>query len=298
MENSQKKIIISLIPVTIAAILLLLAWTEPSKDLVKDPWYRTLDKMNEALKIRKEDPNSPKFQELMNQAGTEFSDLVEKHPYHAKLRMLNGYYLMNVGQPDSAISELKVAIDKGKGGLVNQIEFQAGDMLTQVAINKSEAMFKFARDNKQPAIALQANTFLKELVPYAPHNPNMHFQYGKSFAELGNYYKALENYEQAIRIQPNHEPAGRGKAHLNFVLGNKFVNDGNMQQAYVHYKIAQSIIPNHPDYNNNLGNACLQLGKFKEAVKHFGLANKKDPNNKVFKGNLEIAKKALANNKK
>lgn len=295
MENKQKNILISLIPAAIAAILFLLAWTEPNVDL-KDPWYRALDKMNEARKIQKEAPERSKI--LMQEAGEDFAELVEKHPYHAKLRMLYGYYFMNTGKNEKAIAELTEAISKGKGGIVNQIEFQAGDMLTQLAVNQTNKWLQKAKKSGDKSLVKKANQFLDTLVQYASHNPNMHFQYGLTFAQMGDYYKALENYEKAVKINPKHEPAGRGKAHLNFLLGNKFVSEENFNQAYVHYRIAQSIIPNHPDYNNNLGNVCLRLNKFDEAVKYFGKAVKKNPKSRVYKGNLKIAKKALASQNK
>jgi tetratricopeptide (TPR) repeat protein len=295
MENNQKSVILSLIPAILAGIIFLLAWTEPNVDLM-DPWYRALNKMNKALKMKKDDPE--KYKKLMDEAGAQFEELVEKHPYHAKLRMLNGYYNMNIGNTEKAISELKVSIDKGKGGIVNQIEYQAGDMLTQVVINETNAMISKAKKENNKDLVIKANKMLEELLPYAPHNPNMHFQYGLTFSELGEPYKALEQYEKAIKINPKHEPAGRGKAALNFILGNKNVSENNFKQAYIHYKIAQSIIPNHPDYNNNLGNVCLKLNKFKEAVSAFQRALKKNPKSNVYKGNLQIAKNALAQQKK
>lgn len=295
MEEKQKNIVLSLVPAFVAGIIFLLAWTTPNVDL-KDPWYRALDDLNEGIQLRQESPERAK--DKFEKAGEQFEKLVEEHPYHAKLRMLYGYYFLNTGNIDKGVEELKVAIDKGKGGIVNQIEFKAGDMLTQAVVNQTNAMLKKAKEENKPELIKEVNEYLAGLVEYAPHNPNMQFQYGLSFAQMGNPYKALEYYEKAIRLNPKHEPAGRGKAALNFALGNKMVSENNFQQAYVHYRIAQSIIPHHPDYNNNLGNVALRLNKFDEAVQAFQRAVKKYPNNKTYQGNLNIAKAALAKQKK
>ncbi|MDC1067830.1 tetratricopeptide repeat protein [Candidatus Kapabacteria bacterium] len=294
MEQKQKNVILSLIPAFVVAVLFLMAWTEPDVDL-QDPWYRTLNKFNETRALQKENPEL--YNQKIQEVGKEFEELATKYSFHPKVRMLNGYYLMSVGKNKEAIEELKVAIEDGKGGLVNQIEFQAGDMLSQIALGRTNQLFEQARNNKDPKNIILANNILLDVLPYISYNPDIHFQLGKTNAEMGDYYKALEYYENAIKRNPKHEGAGRGKAHLNFLLGNKFIGENNFNQAYIHYRIAQSIIPNHPDYNNNLGNTCLKLNKFDEAVKHFGNANKNYPDNRVFKGNLEIAKKALAQSK-
>lgn len=284
----------NLIPSIIGIAIFLLAWVDYGVE-VKDPWYKELDKVNEALTIRKENPEKAK--QLLDEAGEGLKALTEKHPYHAKLRMLYGYYAMNVGNLDLALEELKIAIDKGKGGIVNQIEYQAGDMLTNVVINKTNKMFKKAKKTNNKSILEEANNFLINHLEYANHNANYHYQLGLSYQNLNDLENTVKHYNEALKRNPKHENANRNMAALNFYLGNKSVEAKDFENAYRYYKSAQKIIPNHPDYNNNLGNVCLKLEKYQEAVNYFKNAVKFNSNSRVFKGNLEIAQKKLKKQK-
>jgi protein O-mannosyl-transferase len=93
---------------------------------------------------------------------------------------------------------------------------------------------------------------------------------GYALAEQKKYLEAIPLYEAALRVRPNHV-----EVHNN--LGNALSEIGKIDEAIKHYLIVLQQQPDHADANNNLGIALAMQGKLDEAVPHFRAAIRSNP---------------------
>jgi tetratricopeptide (TPR) repeat protein len=93
---------------------------------------------------------------------------------------------------------------------------------------------------------------------------------GYALAEQKKYLEAIPLYEAALRVRPNHV-----EVHNN--LGNALSEIGKIDEAVKHYLIVLQQQPDHADANNNLGIALAMQGKLDEAVPHFLIAIRSNP---------------------
>ena len=134
-------------PLCFAVLIFMIIWFKPYNVNLKDPWYEGAALVDSARKVT--DTNQRNF--LLNEAGRKIAEQVQKHPYHARIHYLYGYYWLNRQNWDSAIFQQKEAIRIGAGGTVNQVEYAAQEMLNAALTNKVTALintgnFKEAAD--------------------------------------------------------------------------------------------------------------------------------------------------------
>ena len=282
-EYTTKDYILTFLPISIIAILFLISWTD--RDFVyQDDWYAAVSILDSARTTQ----DQTKKKDYLDRGGKWLLELKEKYPFHAKLRMFVGYYYIQIGQWDLAIKELQEAIDKGKGGLVNQIEFQARDFLTNAIMNKTQIMMQ----QKQFDEALQV---MRENYSFAPNNVNFLSHYANIFAQKNQIDSALFYFERIVQVEPNNEKIKNHIGNLCFNIANNFARTNNYDGAYFYYTKAIKYVQNNPHFFNNLANIEISLNKFQDAVNHFNMAIQLDPNNVTFKGNLKIAESKLNN---
>jgi tetratricopeptide (TPR) repeat protein len=85
---------------------------------------------------------------------------------------------------------------------------------------------------------------------------------GFALAALKRYPEAIAHYEAALRIRPKHT-----EVHNN--LGNALADIGRIDDAIQHYRIVLAEAPEHADAHNNLGIALAMKGEYPEAIEHF-----------------------------
>ena len=93
-------------------------------------------------------------------------------------------------------------------------------------------------------------------------------------------YKAIEDYTQAIRINPN-------DADAYFYRGYYYAELGNHNQAIEDYSQAIRISPNNANAYNNRGFAYENLNNFVRARADYETALRLDPNNTLYRNNLD-----------
>lgn len=272
----------TIIPIAFVTVLFLISWVDFDVD-VRDPWYKAVAKVDSAA--RSSDPAMKN--ELLEEGGKELKELLNEHPYHARLYFFISYYYFQKQEWDSVIANCEVAIEKGKGALVNQVDVVAADLLGKAAINKSN---QIVQGGKAWRDALD----VMELAVYHNRNNAQLWAHTASIhTRINQLDSAINYYKGALSVNPNFEPARKNLANILFQYGNFFAQQRNFKIAENYYRDAQNLIPNNPDYNNNLGNILLQNGKTEESVKFFEQAIKLNPNNSTYKKNLQIAKSKL-----
>ncbi len=102
---------------------------------------------------------------------------------------------------------------------------------------------------------------------------------GIALARQGRVNEAIENYQQALRMEPTFSVA-----HYN--LGNLLARQGRLEEATLYYEAALKIDPDFAEAHNNLGDVLAKRGKLDEAIRHFRLALALDPGRKEFLVNL------------
>ena len=278
--NNKK--MLAFVPFAIFIALFLLAWTGRDVDL-KDPWYRAVGILEEGRKEK--DPELSA--KLIDSSGQMLDNLLEKFPFHARVHFFKGYYFITKKNWDSAIVELKTTIDKGKGGTVNQVEFQASKMLANAAINRANEMMK------EKKISSGINLMREILIHYAPSSVNLWNHTAYFHQSIQQLDSAIVYYNKALSINPNFKPSKQNLVGIYKMYANYYINQNNLKIAKQYYEQAVRIMPQDADLHNNLANVLLKLGDAKNAVKHFEQAIKINPNNGSYKGNLAIAKRKI-----
>jgi tetratricopeptide (TPR) repeat protein len=96
--------------------------------------------------------------------------------------------------------------------------------------------------------------------------------------ELGRYYdfsvnqgkRAMEQYENAIKVSPNFAPAYNNAAYL-------YAEDGDFDKAAERIKRFAELSPDNPNAHDSAGELLLWAGKFDEAIAETEKAIKQDP---------------------
>ncbi len=126
--------------------------------------------------------------------------------------------------------------------------------------------------------AINQYLYTLNLQPTEVANNNLGYAYGVK----GWEDKAIERYEQAIKLNFNY-----AKAHYN--LANSYLEIGRFDEAIEEYLVTLRLNPNIPEAHNNLGIAFTNKGLINEATKHFEIAVKLSPERVDFRNNLATA---------
>ena len=92
--------------------------------------------------------------------------------------------------------------------------------------------------------------------------PLAHNNLGNALATQGKMVEAIQHYEQAIQLEPDHAEAFNN-------LGNALTSQGKVVEAIQNYEQALHFKPDSANAHNNLGNALATQGKTAEAIQHY-----------------------------
>ena len=144
----------------------------------------------------------------------------------------------------------------------------------------------------------QVLSLINELLDQFPESVDLHNLAGASNAGLKNFDASINNYRQAIKINPNF-----ADAHNN--IGNAFLGKGELDYAIDSYKKATLVNPDYTEAYLNLGNAFMDKGMMDDAIDNYKESIKTNPNLAItyylianalqIKGDVE---NAIANYKK
>ena len=216
------------------------------------------------------------------------------------------------------VDELKQQISSLKNNLSQQVLSRiASDYRAAIEKRPADWMLhwnygKLLTDGlKDYRLAVEEYETILELVPYHM----AHVKLGTSLGYLGNYDKALEHFNKALKIQPTYAPAyydmgliyqKRKKmvkeaqscyenalrinpehypSYIN--LGTLLADTGRVEEAIKLCQEGLEYFPDSADLHYNLGCFLSQNGQKDEAIKEFRQALKIDPNQNLAKRDLE-----------
>jgi len=215
-------------------------------------WTRkAIDEGTTALRLAPDRPEV-RYTLALTLAGTgrtaEAVDELERalalQPNYEDARRQLGLVLARQGKVDEALKELRQAI-----------ALRPGAWTSWSALGVS--LFQAARYQE----AIEPFTKVTELLPGSPFGFQ---QLGAAYQGLGDYDRALANYQHALAIRPNPQTLSNIGAihHLK----------GEYQQAVISYKRALELRPNSHVTWRNLGDVYRRLGDARQADESYGRA--------------------------
>ena len=102
----------------------------------------------------------------------------------------------------------------------------------------------------------------RQAVKLDPGDEDAHYNLALALVRQGNRREAKEQYLEALRILPDY-----AEAHNN--LGNLLVAEENLEEGIVHFRAALKNSPDYASAHNNLGTALARQGKVMEAIACF-----------------------------
>ncbi|HOO56711.1 MAG TPA: tetratricopeptide repeat protein [bacterium] len=164
----------------------------------------------------------------------------------------------------------------------------------------------------------EAAKVLERVVSLAPQFADSHYQLGRAYNELGMKDRALNEFKEALNINPRYVAARRHmnrlmqsmdmkpgwrddelekedknelqisrQANIHFHLGNAFFQKNLLQEALVEYKEAIRLRPNFPDIRNRLGELYMKRLQYNLSEEEFKMALKINP--KYIKAMLNLS---------
>ena len=157
--------------------------------------------------------------------------------------------------------------------------------------NKFKATFKGAYKNRKPTQAVEPPTKLisslvekfnngllqqtlsdlSKLLHHYPRSATLYNIQGATNARLGKPDAALEDFENALNLNPN-----LGEANNN--MGNILKEQGKLEKAIKAYRKALLLKPDYAEAFYNMGNTYKEMKKFKSAISSYNRALSLNPN--------------------
>jgi tetratricopeptide (TPR) repeat protein len=109
-----------------------------------------------------------------------------------------------------------------------------------------------------------------------------YYNRGLAHHRLGDPARAIEDYDQALRLDPSYAPAHNNR-------GNAYGNLGDPARAIEDYDQALRLDPDNAVLYNNRGKAYDNLGEYRQAIQDFDQALRIDPGSTVADNNRAIA---------
>lgn len=180
------------IPLCFSLIIFSILWFKPFNVNLKDPWYEGAQLIDSSRNVI--DTNRRKV--LLAEAGKILAEQVQKHPYHARVHYLYGFYWFDRQNWDSVIFQQKEAIRIGAGGIVNQVEFSAQEILNVALGNKVTALLNTGNLKEAADVLEYAKT--PEM-----YNPGIDKFRGIIYSRQGNPDSALFCFLRYKSANPN-----------------------------------------------------------------------------------------------
>ena len=160
------------------------------------------------------------------------------------------------------LNEAEQLVDNNSKQLDKQDEKQAAGHYEAGRIKELRIKYIEAKQHFSKAAALQ------------PYNSTYLEAYGSIFNILGEYYKAIEYYELALKFDLKAYGQDNPKVAINRNnLGVVYLKLGQYDKAIEYLELA---VQHGHDAHNNLAVAYLSLGKYNESIKHLGQAINSD----------------------
>lgn len=209
---------------------------------------------------------------------------LQARPEFPEARIMHGYALHALGQPEAAARELKIGLEKrpdddaARAALSRALTASA----LQRALNAAQAGESaeataacetvLAEDPKnRDALHLlgilangagdypRASELISRALEIDPQHAQAHFDLGQVRQSQGEFVLALASYRKALELRPEHDDA-------LFSLAGVHAQHGDLQEAIAAYRRLIARQPGHAAALCNLGTALKSIGQRAEAI--------------------------------
>jgi tetratricopeptide (TPR) repeat protein len=199
-----------------------------------DTWSVATTEFQDAIKIS----DKVKQAEIFNNSINVLIQQIHKHPYHARLYSMLGYMYLIIGNWDSCISNQAIAIKKGSGGAVNQVEFKAMDMIINATVNKAQAFLRM-KDS------IGCMNVFKHSLSIIPENQQLLKITGGFYTDFAMPDSSLKYLYSAIKYNPN-DP------EVLYLLGYSYYLKNVPDSAIIYLSKAVAVNSNYEQAKNLL----------------------------------------------
>ena len=152
-------------------------------------------------------------------------------------------------------------------------------------------LFLQAIDSEKRGDLLKAKKIYNKIIKINSGLPNVYYNLGNIFKDLGQYKKAIHCYEKVIKIDPKNISAINN-------LGVLHRNAENFQKAIYYFENVIKINAQYFGAYVNLGNIFKDLGEYKKAIHCYEKVIKIDPKNISAINNLGVLYREIKEYKK
>ncbi len=264
----KAKIDVALIIYILFILLFLFIFFVPF-DEVYDPWRKAILLIDSSQK--ETDPQ--KKSKLFEDGGKQLINLLNEHPYHARLNLMVGYYKYLENKYDAALTYLRKAVELDSGGLMNPATPEAQNLIALVVFSNVKEFIKSGEYQK-------AYDFIKPYEYLKRQSLEMNYQLGIIFHGLDKLDTAEHFYRVVLANKPDFEQAKLNLGSIYLKKGTQYNENGQLDSAlsYYHKAIALGVV--NVISLANLGLVYYKRANYHEAIKYFREALKYDNNNK------------------
>ena len=114
----------------------------------------------------------------------------------------------------------------------------------------------------------------------SPEMPRVHVHLGNALRERGDWIKARDEYQAALRLEPEHRAARTNLGNLFFEAGEREQERAGeyWQKAAGEYERVLAVDPEYQEALNNLGSVYMMLGKLGDAERIYHQTVERHPN--------------------
>lgn len=180
-------------------------------------------------------------------------DVVAKAPNKARPHNNLGLVLLEQGKIDEATDHLRRALE------LSPSVFNLYKNLAQALMIKGN--YEEALDYYKQGLTLAAGK---------DGEKEFHLGIGNALDKIGKPQEAIEQYKQALAIDPEYEAAYNQ-------LGKVLVQRGNLDEALLNFSYAVQVNTSYAEAHNNMANVYVQQGRDLDAIDHYGKALRINP---------------------
>lgn len=176
-------------------------------------------------------------------------ELIRKWPDFGRAWYAKGYALQEMGENVQAVEALNRALNLSPQ--LNEAYFPLGLALFNLT-RYDEAIEAFGNSNRY---AVSETTY---------------FNIGLSYLRLDKKRRAIENFEEAVRLKPEF-------AEAHYMICESYVAMGDVHTAVIMCERTIRYDPRHVEARYLLGQAYIQLGEYEKAYSHMAVLSSLDP---------------------
>ena len=199
----------------------------------------------------------------LDQALAVARPLEASYPFEPGLHEVIAVALIDKGDPEVAIGELRQELDYGNGGFITYLALGRANMNLE----------KYS----------EAAGYLEQAVKLNPNNAQAVLELAGAYDKMGQYLKACNVLGRVLSVDP-------GNLQLRFKLANSLYWAGRYADALKQFKDLSAFEPKNADIAVNMGTVYAAMDSTVRAIEMWEKALALDPTNQTAKDNLKEAR--------